>query len=52
MKTLAWFGPRNARIIDAPNPDITEPDNAIVKATGTTTCGANLHLYHREVATL
>jgi hypothetical protein len=39
MKALAWFGKKDVRIIDAPIPDITQPDDVIVKVTGTTICG-------------
>lgn len=52
MKAVAWFGPQDVRLIDAPVPDITEPDDVIVKVTGTTVCGSDLHLYHGEIATL
>ncbi|KAI8981287.1 GroES-like protein [Trametes punicea] len=52
MKALAWFGARDVRLIDAPIPDITEPDDVIVKVTGTTICGSDLHLYHGEIVTL
>ena len=52
MKALAWFGAQDVRIIDAPIPDITEPDDVIIKVTGTTICGSDLHLYHGEIVTL
>ncbi|KAJ3527832.1 hypothetical protein NM688_g8075 [Phlebia brevispora] len=52
MKALAWFGPRDVRIVEAPVPDITEPDDVILKVTGTTICGSDLHLYHGEIVTL
>ena len=52
MKALAWFGPQDVRIIEAPVPDITEPDDVILKVTGTTICGSDLHLYHGEIVTL
>lgn len=44
MKALAWFGNKDVRVIDAPIPDITEPDDVILKVTGTTICGSDLHL--------
>jgi threonine dehydrogenase-like Zn-dependent dehydrogenase len=44
MKALAWFGVEDVRLVDAPIPDITEPDDVIVKVTGTTVCGSDLHL--------
>jgi threonine dehydrogenase-like Zn-dependent dehydrogenase len=36
MKALAWFGKKDVRVIDTPIPDITQPDDVIVKVTGTT----------------
>ena len=44
MKTLAWFGNKDVRIVDAPIPDITQPDDVIVRVTGTSICGSDLHL--------
>jgi len=52
MKALAWFGAGDVRVIDAPIPDITDPDDVIVKVTGTTICGSDLHLYHGEILAL
>jgi threonine dehydrogenase-like Zn-dependent dehydrogenase len=44
MRALAWFGARDVRMVDASIPDITEPDDVILKVTGTTICGSDLHL--------
>lgn len=44
MKALAWFGPKDVRMVTAPIPDITEPDDVILQVTGTTICGSDLHL--------
>ena len=52
MKALAWFGTKDVKLIEAPIPDITDPDDVIVKVTGTTICGSDLHLYHGEILTL
>ena len=52
MKALAWFGSQDVRLVDVPIPDITEPDDVILKVTGTTICGSDLHLYHGEIMTL
>ena len=52
MKALAWYGAQDVRLVDAPIPDITEPDDVILKVTGTTICGSDLHLYHGEIMTL
>ncbi|KAH6915977.1 R,R-butanediol dehydrogenase [Coprinopsis sp. MPI-PUGE-AT-0042] len=52
MKALAWFGKEDVRIIDAPIPKVTEPDDVILKITASTICGSDLHLYHGEIMTL
>jgi len=52
MKALAWFGNADVRVVDAPVPAITEPDDVMVKVTGTTICGSDLHLYHGEILTM
>ncbi|KAH7332612.1 GroES-like protein [Rhizoctonia solani] len=52
MKALAWFGARDVRMVQVPVPDITQPDDVIVKVTGTTICGSDLHLYHGEIVAL
>ncbi|THU98140.1 GroES-like protein [Dendrothele bispora CBS 962.96] len=52
MKALAWFGTKDVRVIDAPIPDITEPNDVIVQVTGSTICGSDLHLYHGEIMAL
>jgi threonine dehydrogenase-like Zn-dependent dehydrogenase len=52
MKALAWFGVQDVRLVDVPIPDITEEDDVIVKVTGTTICGSDLHLYHGQIQTM
>ncbi|KAF8634520.1 hypothetical protein AX17_004193 [Amanita inopinata Kibby_2008] len=52
MKALAWFGANDVRMVNAPIPDITEPDDVILKVTGTTLCGSDLHLFHGELLAL
>ncbi|WWC98320.1 hypothetical protein V866_005211 [Kwoniella sp. B9012] len=49
MKALAWFGNEKVQIVDAPIPDISEDKDVILKVTGTTICGSDLHLYHSEM---
>jgi threonine dehydrogenase-like Zn-dependent dehydrogenase len=39
MKALAWFGPEDVRLIEAPVPDITEPDDVILKVTALQSAG-------------
>ncbi|KAF8903949.1 GroES-like protein [Gymnopilus junonius] len=52
MHALAWFGKMDVRMVEVPVPTITEPDDVIVKVTGTTICGSDLHLYHNEIPSL
>jgi len=50
--TLQWFGNRDVRVVEAPVPAITEPTDVICKVTGTTVCGSDSHLYHKEIMQL
>jgi len=52
MRALAWFGANDVRVIDAPVPDITEPNDVILEITGSTICGSDLHLFHGEIMAL
>lgn len=52
MKALVWFGNKDVRVQEVPVPTITDPTDVIVKVTGTTVCGSDLHLYHREIMQL
>ena len=49
MKALAWFGKNEVRVVDAPKPKVIEPRDVIVKVTGSTVCGSDLHLLHGSV---
>lgn len=50
MQALAWFGKKDVRMVEVPAPTITEPDDVIVKITGTTICGSDLHLYAKSLS--
>jgi threonine dehydrogenase-like Zn-dependent dehydrogenase len=52
MRALAWFGAEDVRMVDAPIPDISEDKDVVIKVTGTTICGSDLHLYHSEMMAL
>jgi hypothetical protein len=47
--TLQWYGKRDVRVKESAVPTITEPTDVICKVTGTTVCGSDLHLYHKEI---
>lgn len=52
MKALAWFGVNDVRVIDADVPDIVDPGDVVLKVTGSTICGSDLHLFHGEIMAL
>lgn len=49
MKAVASFGPEDLRLIDAPDPVISAPTDAVVRVTTTALCGADLFPYHGYV---
>jgi len=52
MLALRWYGDKDVRVEEVPAPAITEPTDVVVKVTGTTICGSDLHLYHKEIMQL
>ncbi|KAH6877212.1 chaperonin 10-like protein [Thelonectria olida] len=52
MKALAWMGKNKVQVVDVPRPKIMEDRDVILKVTGTTVCGSDLHLYHGTVIQL
>ena len=46
MKALVWMGKNNVQVVDTPKPKIIEDGDVIVKTTGSTICGSDLHLVH------
>jgi threonine dehydrogenase-like Zn-dependent dehydrogenase len=49
MKALVWQGKNSVKIVDTPVPRLLEDTDAIVRVTGTTICGSDLHLLHGVV---
>jgi threonine dehydrogenase-like Zn-dependent dehydrogenase len=52
MKALCWFGKKDVRVLDVPDPKILNPHDAIIKVTTTAICGSDLHLYDGCVPTM
>ncbi|KAK4245578.1 oxidoreductase [Corynascus novoguineensis] len=46
MKGLAWMGKNDVRIVETSKPRIVEDHDAIVRVTGTTVCGSDVHIMH------
>lgn len=49
MKALVWQGKQKVEVVDVPKPKIIEDRDVILKVTGTTVCGSDLHLLHGAV---
>lgn len=45
MRAVAWYGTEDVRVIDAPEPTIIQPTDAIIKVTKAAICGSDLHMY-------
>jgi hypothetical protein len=52
MKALAWMGKNTVEVVEVPKPAVLEPRDVIVKVTGSTVCGSDLHLLHGSVVEL
>ncbi|KAL1304343.1 hypothetical protein AAFC00_000742 [Neodothiora populina] len=49
MKALTFQGKNNVKVIDVPKPILIEDRDVILKITGSTVCGSDLHLLHGSV---
>lgn len=52
MKALVWMGKNDVRVVETPKPKMLEDTDVIVKTTGSTICGSDLHLLHGKPHTL
>jgi len=52
MRALCWFGSKDVRVEDVPEPVIEEPTDAIIEITSTAICGSDLHIYDGYVPTM
>ena len=52
MKALTWQGKNTVRVIDVPKPAVAEPRDVLVRVTGSTVCGSDLHLLHGVILQL
>ena len=52
MKATCWYGTKNVRVEDVPEPKILNQRDAIVKVTSTAICGSDLHLYNGLIPTM
>jgi len=52
MKALVWMGKNKVEIHEVPKPRVVEDRDVILKVTGSTVCGSDLHLLHGTVIEL
>ena len=48
MLALTWMGKNSVDVVECPKPKVLEDRDVILKVTGSTICGSDLHLYHGE----
>jgi threonine dehydrogenase-like Zn-dependent dehydrogenase len=46
MKAVVYHGTRDFRVDDVPDPELTDPRDAIIRVTAAAICGSDLHLYN------
>ena len=52
MRANCWYGKRDLRIEEVPDPTILNPRDAIVRVTTAAICGSDLHLYNGFVPSM
>ncbi len=52
MKAVCWYGKHDIRVMDVPEPEILNAQDAIIKVTTTAICGSDLHLYNGVMPTM
>jgi threonine dehydrogenase-like Zn-dependent dehydrogenase len=52
MKANCWYGKRDVRVEQVPDPKILNRRDAIIKVTSTAICGSDLHLYNGLMPTM
>src|SRR5919202_2029127 len=52
MKATCWYGKRDVRVEQVPDPKILNRRDAVVQITSTAICGSDLHLYNGFMPTM
>jgi 2-desacetyl-2-hydroxyethyl bacteriochlorophyllide A dehydrogenase len=50
MQAVTFQAPGEVRIEERPEPELSAPDDAVVRVEATGVCGSDLHIYHGRVA--
>ncbi|KAF8541695.1 chaperonin 10-like protein [Trichophaea hybrida] len=46
MQALVWMGKNDVRVVETSKLKLVEPTDVMIKVTGTTVCGSDMHLLH------
>ncbi len=52
MRAICWYGPHDVRVETVPDPQLTNPRDAIIDVSRTAICGSDLHLYDGYIPTM
>jgi threonine dehydrogenase-like Zn-dependent dehydrogenase len=52
VKAACWFGTRDVRVEDVPDPSVINEKDAVVRVTLSAICGSDLHLYNGYIPTM
>jgi len=52
MRALCWYGRGDVRVETVPDPELLNPQDAIVRVSATAICGSDLHLYDGYIPTM
>jgi threonine dehydrogenase-like Zn-dependent dehydrogenase len=52
MLALTWQGKGKVQVKEMPKPKIMDENDALIKVTGSTVCGSDLHLYNGDILQL
>jgi threonine dehydrogenase-like Zn-dependent dehydrogenase len=52
MKAVCWYGKKDVRVENVPEPKLITKRDAIIKTTLTAICGSDLHLYHGVIPSM
>ncbi|EPS34585.1 hypothetical protein POX_a00442 [Penicillium oxalicum] len=52
IKATTWQGKNKVAVVDMPKPRVVDPGDVVIKVTGSTICGSDLHLYHGVIPQL
>jgi len=52
MKAICWYGKKDVRVENVPEPKLLTKRDAVIKTSLTAICGSDLHLYHGVIPTM